>query len=229
MPEGLLLLVFVTLQRWAEFHWDRHNTRRLMGQGAVELGVSHYPLMIVVHAGWLAGLWLVGYDRPVEVPKDAPPLFVALAAFSLQVAADNHGKQNIVAVASGNADFSTLVAAIKAADLVDALSAAGPYTVFAPTNAAFAALPAGTLDSLLKPENKAKLQAILKYHVVSGDVKAADVVKLSSANTLEGSAVAIAVAGGKVKVNQANVTATDIAASNGTIHVIDAVLLPPAG
>lgn len=156
-------------------------------------------------------------------------LFVALAAFSLPVAADNHGKQNIVAVASGNADFSTLVAAIKAADLVDALSAAGPYTVFAPTNAAFAALPAGTLDSLLKPENKAKLQAILKYHVVSGDVKAADVVKLSSANTLEGSAVAIAVAGGKVKVNQANVTATDIAASNGTIHVVDAMLLPPAG
>ena len=98
-----------------------------------------------------------------------------------------------------------------------------------PTTAAFAALPAGTLDSLLKPENKAKLQAILKYHVVSGDVKAADVVKLSSANTLEGSAVAIAVAGGKVKVNQANVTATDIAASNGTIHVVDAVLLPPAG
>ena len=144
-------------------------------------------------------------------------LFVALAAFSLPAAADNHGKQNIVAVASGNPDFSTLVAAIKAADLVDALSAAGPYTVFAPTNAAFAALPAGTLDS------------ILKYHVVSGDVKAADVVKLSSANTLEGSAVAIAVAGGKVKVNQANVTATDIAASNGTIHVVDAVLLPPAG
>ena len=155
--------------------------------------------------------------------------FLCAAAFSLPVAADNHGKQNIVAVASGNADFSTLVAAIKAADLVDALSAAGPYTVFAPTNAAFAALPAGTLDSLLKPENKAKLQAILKYHVVSGDVKAADVVKLSSANTLEGSAVAIAVAGGKVKVNQANVTATDIAASNGTIHVVDAVLLPPAG
>ena len=156
-------------------------------------------------------------------------LFVALAAFSLPVAAGNYGKQNIVAVASGNPDFSTLVAAIKAADLVDALSAAGPYTVFAPTNAAFAALPAGTLDSLLKPENKAKLQAILKYHVVSGDVKAADVVKLSSANTLEGSAVAIAVAGGKVKVNQANVTATDIVASNGTIHVVDAVLLPPAG
>ena len=156
-------------------------------------------------------------------------LFVARAAFSLPVAADNHGKQNIVAVASCNPDFSTPVAAIKAADLVDALSAAGPYTVFAPTNAAFAALPAGTLDSLLKPENKAKLQAILKYHVVSGDVKAADVVKLSSANTLEGSAVAIAVAGGKVKVNQANVTATDIAASNGTIHVVDAVLLPPAG
>ena len=155
--------------------------------------------------------------------------FVALAAFSLPVAAGNYGKQNIVAVASGNPDFSTLVAAIKAADLVDALSAAGPYTVFAPTNAAFAALPAGTLDSLLKPENKAKLQAILKYHVVSGDVKAADVVKLSSASTLEGSAVAIAVAGGKVEVNQANVTATDIAASNGTIHVIDAVLLPPAG
>jgi uncharacterized surface protein with fasciclin (FAS1) repeats len=157
-------------------------------------------------------------------------LLVALAAFSLPVAAGDYGKkQNIVGVASGNPDFSTLVAAIKAAGLVDALSGAGPFTVFAPTNAAFAKLPAGTLDSLLKPENQAKLQAILKYHVVSGDVKAADVVKLKSANTLEGSAVAIAVAGGKVKVNEANVTATDVAASNGTIHVIDAVLLPPAG
>ena len=163
------------------------------------------------------------------VRKSLLLLSVALAAIALPAAADNHGKANIVAVASGNADFSTLVTAIKAADLVDALSAAGPYTVFAPTNAAFAKLPAGTLDSLLKPENKAKLQAILKYHVVAGDVKAADVVRLDSATTLEGDTVAIAVAGGKVEVNEANVTATDIAASNGTIHVIDAVLLPPAG
>jgi len=163
------------------------------------------------------------------VRKTLMLLLVSVAAFSLPAAAEHHEKPNIVGVASANADFSTLVAAIKAAGLVDALSAAGPYTVFAPTNAAFANLPAGTLDSLLKPENQAKLQAILKYHVVSGNVMAADVVKLKAATTLEGGSVAISVMGGTVKVNNATVTATDIAASNGTIHVIDTVLLPPAG
>jgi uncharacterized surface protein with fasciclin (FAS1) repeats len=134
-------------------------------------------------------------------------------------------KQTIVDVAAGNPDFSTLVAAVKAAGLVDTLSSKGPFTVFAPTNAAFAKLPAGTVESLLLPENKAKLSAILTYHVVSGKVLAADVVKLKSAKTVNGKSVTINTSKG-VKVNNANVTATDIAASNGVIHVIDTVLLP---
>lgn len=131
----------------------------------------------------------------------------------------------IVDVAAGNPDFSTLVAAVKAAGLVDTLSSKGPFTVFAPTNAAFAKLPAGTVESLLLPENKAKLSAILTYHVVSGKVLAADVVKLKSAKTVNGKSVTINTSKG-VKVNNANVTATDIKASNGVIHVIDTVLLP---
>jgi uncharacterized surface protein with fasciclin (FAS1) repeats len=131
---------------------------------------------------------------------------------------------NIVAVAQGNADFSTLVAAITAAGLGDALSGAGPFTVFAPTNAAFEALPAGLLEKLLLPENKEILTKILTYHVVPAKVMAADVAA-GDVNTLEGSAFAITTEGG-VKVNASNVTATDVAASNGVIHVIDAVLVP---
>jgi len=130
----------------------------------------------------------------------------------------------IVAVAQGNADFSTLVAAITAAGLGDALSGEGPFTVFAPTNAAFEALPAGLLEKLLLPENKEVLTKILTYHVVPAKVMAADVAA-GDVNTLEGSAFAITTEGG-VKVNASNVTATDVAASNGVIHVIDAVLVP---
>jgi len=124
------------------------------------------------------------------------------------------------------AKFNTLVAAVKAAGLVDTLKGAGPFTVFAPTDEAFAKLPAGTVESLLKPENKAKLQAILKYHVVPGKVMATDVVKLHAANTAEGKEVKIAAGGDGVKVNNAKVTKTDIETSNGVIHVIDSVLLP---
>jgi uncharacterized surface protein with fasciclin (FAS1) repeats len=131
---------------------------------------------------------------------------------------------NIVAVAQGNADFSTLVAAITAAGLGDALSGAGPFTVFAPTNAAFEALPAGLLEKLLLPENKEILTKILTYHVVPSKVMAADVAA-GDVNTLEGSAFAVTTEGG-VKVNASNVTATDVPASNGVIHVIDAVLVP---
>jgi uncharacterized surface protein with fasciclin (FAS1) repeats len=134
--------------------------------------------------------------------------------------------QTIVDVAASNPDFKTLVAAIKAAGLAETLSGKGPFTVFAPTDAAFAKLPPGTLEDLLKPENKEKLVSILTYHVVSGKVKAADVVKLTSATTVNGKAAAIAVADGAVKVDAANVVATDIAASNGVIHVIDTVLIP---
>ena len=128
------------------------------------------------------------------------------------------------AVAAGS--FNTLATALKAAGLVETLKGPGPFTVFAPTDEAFAKLPAGTLESLLKPENKAKLAGILTYHVVAGKVMAADVVKLTSAKTVNGQSAKIAVDGGKVKVDGANVVKTDIAASNGVIHVIDAVILP---
>ena len=135
-------------------------------------------------------------------------------------------KADIVDTAVGAGSFKTLVAAVQAAGLVDTLKGAGPFTVFAPTDAAFAKLPKGTVESLLKPENKAKLQAILTYHVVAGKVMAADVVKLSGAKTVQGQQVDIKVADGKVTVDDANVVKTDIETSNGVIHVIDSVILP---
>jgi len=122
--------------------------------------------------------------------------------------------------------FNTLVAAVKAAGLVDTLKGPGPFTVFAPTDEAFAKLPAGTLESLLQPENKAKLRSILLYHVVAGRVTAAEVVKLDLAKTAEGQNITIKTMNGKVMVNNAQVTKTDILASNGVIHVIDTVLMP---
>ncbi len=128
------------------------------------------------------------------------------------------------AVAAGS--FKTLAAALEAGGLIETLKGEGPFTVFAPTDEAFAKLPEGTVASLLEPENKDSLVKILTYHVVPGKVMAADVVKLSSAETVEGSEVHIRVKGGKVRVNKSNVVATDIQASNGVIHVIDAVLLP---
>ena len=124
------------------------------------------------------------------------------------------------------ANFNTLAAALKAADLVDTLKGSGPFTVFAPTDEAFATLPAGALDDLLKPENKVKLQKILKYHVVSGKVMAKDVVKLKSAKTVQGQNFAVKSMNGKVMIDSSMVTKTDIAASNGVIHVIDTVLMP---
>lgn len=134
-------------------------------------------------------------------------------------------KKDIVDTAVAAGKFKTLATALTAADLVPVLKGPGPFTVFAPTDEAFAKLPPGTLEALLK--DKAKLTAVLTYHVVPGTVKAADVVKLDSAKTVQGAKVDIAVRDGKVSVNNANVIAVDIAASNGVIHVIDAVLLPP--
>lgn len=134
----------------------------------------------------------------------------------------------IVAAAASNADFSTLVAAVKAAGLAETLSSEGPFTVFAPTNDAFAKLPAGTVEELLKPENKQKLQSILTYHVVAGKVTSDQVVKLSSAKTVNGAEVKIKVVDGKVHINDATVTKADLVVGNGVIHVIDAVILPPA-
>ena len=138
-------------------------------------------------------------------------------------------KSTIVETAVAAGSFKTLVAAVQAAGLVDTLNGTGPFTVFAPTDEAFAKLPAGTLEMLLKPENKAKLAAILTYHVVPGAVKAADVVKLKNAGTVNGQRVDIKVDGAKVQVDGANVVTTDIACSNGVIHVIDTVILPVDG
>jgi uncharacterized surface protein with fasciclin (FAS1) repeats len=137
-------------------------------------------------------------------------------------------KNTIVDIAVADGRFNTLVAAVTAADLVETLSGEGPFTVFAPTDDAFAALPEGTLDSLLLPENKQALTDILLYHVVSGKVMAADVVTLTSATTVLGKDVTITVKDGNVYLNDTvQVIITDIEASNGVIHVIDAVLLPP--
>jgi uncharacterized surface protein with fasciclin (FAS1) repeats len=123
-------------------------------------------------------------------------------------------------------NFNTLVAAVKAAGLVDTLKGPGPFTVFAPTDEAFAKLPSGTLENLLKTENKQRLQSILKYHVIAGKVLARDVVKLDSAKTVQGQSVAIKTTNGTVMIDNAKVTKPDIAASNGVIHVVDTVILP---
>ncbi len=139
--------------------------------------------------------------------------------------ADHHEKDIVdTAVAAGS--FDTLAAALKAGGLVETLKGKGPFTVFAPTDEAFAKLPEGTLDSLLKPENRQKLVSILTYHVVPGKVLAEDVVKMSSAKTVNGQSFSIHAHDGKVMVDNAKVIKTDIMASNGVIHVIDSVVLP---
>lgn len=152
----------------------------------------------------------------------------ATLLFASNAGAQTHTDKNIVDVAVANGSFKTLVAALKAADLVPALQGAGPFTVFAPTDAAFAKLPPGTVEALLK--DKVKLAAILKYHVLSGNVPAADVIKAKALKpaTLNGATLDIKVVDGKVHVNNATVVTPDVHASNGVIHVIDTVVLPPA-
>ena len=153
-------------------------------------------------------------------------LTLCVVSMSLVAGAASTGKKDIVdtAVAAGN--FKTLATALQAAGLVDTLKGKGPFTVFAPTDEAFAKLPAGTVEDLLKPENHEKLVSILTYHVVPGKVMAKDVVKLHEAKTVNGKDVKIMTDGGKVMVDNANVVKTDIACSNGVIHVIDSVILP---
>ena len=136
---------------------------------------------------------------------------------------------NVLEVAGAAGDFSTLVAAVDAADLTATLEGEGPFTVFAPTDDAFAKLPAGTVENLLKPENKVQLIAVLTYHVVPGAVYSQDVVKIDSATSVNGKPIAIAATKDGVRVNDATVVAVDIRATNGVIHVIDEVILPPAG
>ena len=154
--------------------------------------------------------------------------FTSLVLVGFLVAAPARAQQNknIVETAVAAGSFTTLAKALTAADLVSTLEGAGPFTVFAPTDEAFAKLPAGTVENLLKPENKDKLRRVLTYHVVPGAVRAADVVKLQSAKAVSGDTITVTVKDGKVHVDNANVTKTDIQASNGVIHVIDAVILP---
>jgi uncharacterized surface protein with fasciclin (FAS1) repeats len=156
-------------------------------------------------------------------------LGVSILTMALAVTAfagSSASKMDVVDTAVSAGQFQTLVAAVKAAGLVDTLKGDGPFTVFAPTDDAFAKLPAGTVEDLLKPENKDKLVAILTYHVVPGKVMAADVVKLNSAKTVQGQSVAIKADDSGVMVDNAKVVKTDIATSNGVIHVIDSVILP---
>lgn len=156
-------------------------------------------------------------------------LALTLSLLALSMAANagsSMDKKDIVDTAVAAGSFNTLATALKAAGLVDTLKGKGPFTVFAPTDEAFAKLPPGTLDDLLKPENHDKLVAILTYHVVPGKVMAKDVVKLHEAKTVNGKDVKISTEGGKVMVDKADVVKTDIVCSNGVIHVIDSVILP---
>lgn len=155
--------------------------------------------------------------------------FLALTtAMALSAPAFAQDAKDIVDTAVGAGNFTTLVAAVEAAGLVETLKGEGPFTVFAPTDAAFAALPAGTVEDLLKPENKDKLVSILTYHVVPGKVMSTDLSEGLKAATVQGAEVTITLDGG-AKVNGAVISTADIEASNGVIHVIDSVILPPEG
>ena len=174
------------------------------------------------------------FTKTVSIAIAATTLFVSVPAFAGNKPAAKPATPQtstktvgtIVEVASGNSSFTALVAAIKAAGLVETLSAKGPFTVFAPTDAAFKALPKGTLEKLLKPENKATLVKILTYHVVPGEITAKS-IKAGDVKTVEGASVKIQVKKGRVTIGNAKVTKADVKASNGVIHVIDKVLLPP--
>jgi uncharacterized surface protein with fasciclin (FAS1) repeats len=153
--------------------------------------------------------------------------YSAYAVAAMLVAASPAAAADIVETAVTNGSFKTLTAALQAAGLVETLKGKGPYTVFAPTDEAFKKLPAGTVESLLKPENKAQLAKVLTYHVVAGNVMSGDLKgKTTNAKTVEGSAVRIDASGNSVKVDNANVTQADVSASNGVIHVIDSVIMP---
>lgn len=161
-----------------------------------------------------------------NLSKTLSVLFATLLFTAFAQANHHEMKRDIVDVAAENGSFTTLVAAVKAAGLVETLKGDGPFTVFAPTDEAFAALPEGTVDMLLKPENKDKLVAVLTYHVVPRKIMATEVMKLNSAETVQGEAVMIAIDDGNVMINNAKVAMPDVEASNGVIHVIDKVLLP---
>jgi transforming growth factor-beta-induced protein len=183
-------------------------------------------LSVILIAGFaLAACAPAATPAPAAMPAstDAPTAVSMPSAMPTEAPA----AKDIVDTAVGNGNFTTLVAALQAAGLADTLKGAGPFTVFAPTDDAFKKLPAGTVDNLLKPENKDKLKAILLYHVVSGAVMAKDAAMLTSAKTVEGDEIKIKADNGSVMINDAKVVTPDIQTSNGVIHVIDSVLLPP--
>jgi len=153
---------------------------------------------------------------------------LAICSVAMASSMNNTENKDIVDTAVAAGSFQTLAKALQAADLVDTLKGPGPFTVFAPTDEAFAKLPAGTLDDLLKPENKDKLRAILTYHVIAGKVLSEEIVTLSSVKSVNGQEVRIMTTGGKVMVDDAHVVMADIPASNGVIHVIDTVIVPDA-
>jgi uncharacterized surface protein with fasciclin (FAS1) repeats len=157
---------------------------------------------------------------------DAPKTTEKVEAPAVEEVVAAEAPKTVVGIAAGSPDHTTLVAAVTAAGLVETLSGTGPFTIFAPTNAAFAALPAGTVDNLLKPESKTTLTGILTYHVVAGNVMAADLKDGQVVKTLNGKDLIVSIKDGKVMINGANVTAADLAGSNGVVHVVDAVLLP---
>jgi len=170
---------------------------------------------------------LVGFVTLAVVSCSAPKEEVVEETVdSVAVAAPVEAPKTVVDIAVGSADHTTLVTAVTAAGLVETLSGTGPFTIFAPTNAAFAALPAGTVETLLKPESKDKLTSVLTYHVVAGNVMAADLTDGQKVKTLNGQELTVAIKDGVVTINGAKVTAADLAGSNGVIHVVDAVLLP---
>jgi uncharacterized surface protein with fasciclin (FAS1) repeats len=153
-------------------------------------------------------------------------VFIA-SSFAPKTNSVHEVEADIVDLAVATEFLSTLVAAVKAGDLVDVLKGDGPFTVFAPTNEAFAKLPAGTVENLLKPENKAKLVAVLTYHVVPGKILSTDLKNGQKAKTVQGSEITVSMMDGKVMINNATVTTADIMADNGVVHVIDTVILPP--
>jgi uncharacterized surface protein with fasciclin (FAS1) repeats len=167
-----------------------------------------------------------GADSSAKMNADTATMMGAEEKGVMVGGANMVPSKNIVENAAGSADHTTLVAAVKAAGLAETLSGAGPFTVFAPTNAAFSALPAGTVDNLLKPEMKKDLTGILTYHVVPGKLMAADLKDGQKLKTVEGKDLTVSVKEGKVMINGANVTIADVVSSNGVTHVIDAVLMP---
>ena len=162
--------------------------------------------------------------RSISVKKLTLMLFILLSSTAIAMAGGH--MKNLVETAAGNDAFKTLVAAVKAAGLVETLAGKGPFTVFAPTNEAFAKLPEGTVESLLKPENKDKLISVLTYHVVPGKIMSKDIKPSQMVKTVNGQQVSIKLSYGKVSVDGATVTAADVEADNGVIHVIDTVILP---